>query len=42
LQTSGKLTPAGVWSAIVIGHFTRCILTVARFKQGKWKQIRVE
>ena len=42
LQTSGTLTPAGVWSAIVIGHLTRCILTVARFKQGKWKQIRVE
>ncbi len=42
LQWSGKLTPAGVWTAIVVGHFTRCILTVARFKQGKWKQIRVE
>jgi Na+-driven multidrug efflux pump len=42
LQASGNLTPAGVWSAIVVGHFTRCMLTVARFKQGKWKQIRVE
>jgi Na+-driven multidrug efflux pump len=42
LQTSGNLTPPGVWTAIVIGHFTRCVLTVARFKQGKWKQIRVE
>ena len=42
LQATGRLTPAGVWSAIVIGHCTRCMLTVARFKQGKWKQIRVE
>jgi MATE family, multidrug efflux pump len=42
LQALGNLTPAGVWSAIVVGHFTRCMLTVARFKQGKWKQIRVE
>ena len=42
LDQSGRLTPAGVWTAIVLGHFTRCVLTVARFKQGKWKQIRVE
>jgi Na+-driven multidrug efflux pump len=42
LQTFGRLTPAGVWSAIVLGHCTRCMLTVARFKQGKWKYIRVE
>ena len=42
LQQSGRLTPSGVWTAIVIGHFTRCVLTVARFKQGKWKSIRVE
>jgi putative MATE family efflux protein len=42
LQTSGNLTPAGVWTAIVVGHFSRCVLTVARFKQGKWKHIRVE
>lgn len=42
LQQSGRLTPGGVWTAIVIGHFARCALTVARFKQGKWKQIRVE
>jgi Na+-driven multidrug efflux pump len=42
LQQSGQLTTAGVWTAIVLGHFTRCALTVARFKQGKWKQIKVE
>ena len=42
LQQAGRLTPSGVWTAIVLGHFTRCVLTVARFRQGKWKQIRVE
>jgi MATE family, multidrug efflux pump len=42
LEQSGRLSPSGVWTAIVLGHFTRCALTVARFKQGKWKQIRVE
>jgi putative MATE family efflux protein len=42
LQQSGHLTPAGVWTAIVLGHFTRCTLTVARFKQGKWKHIKVD
>jgi putative MATE family efflux protein len=42
LQASGQLTPAGVWTAIVLGHFTRCALTVARFKQGKWKTIEVD
>ncbi len=42
LQQSGNLTASGVWTAIVLGHFTRCVLTVARFKQGRWKQIRVD
>ena len=42
LQETQGLTPTGVWTAIVLGHFTRCALTVARFKQGKWKTIRVE
>jgi putative MATE family efflux protein len=42
LQATGRLTPAGVWMAIVCGHFTRCVLSVARFHQGRWKTIRVE
>jgi putative MATE family efflux protein len=42
LQAMGRLEAAGVWSAIVIGHFTRCSLSVLRFKQGKWRQIVVE
>jgi Na+-driven multidrug efflux pump len=42
LQQLGQLQPAGVWTAILIGHFTRCALTVTRFHQGKWKHIRVD
>jgi putative MATE family efflux protein len=42
LQAAGRLTPGGVWMAIVCGHFTRCVLSVARFHQGRWKTIRVE
>jgi putative MATE family efflux protein len=41
LQQTGTLQPTGVWTAIVLGHSTRCILTVARFQQGKWRHITV-
>jgi MATE family, multidrug efflux pump len=42
LQRLGRLDAAGVWSAIVLGHFTRCSLSVLRFRQGKWRHIVVE
>jgi putative MATE family efflux protein len=42
LQAMGRLEAAGVWTAILLGHFTRCVLTVARFKQAKWRAIVVE
>ena len=35
------LIPADIWLAIVIGHFTRCTLSMLRFQQGKWKDIEV-
>jgi putative MATE family efflux protein len=41
LQATGRLTPAGIWSAIVLGHITRASLSVVRFRQGKWRNIRV-
>ncbi len=41
LQGSGQLQASGIWLAIVLGHFTRCALTVARFHQGRWKTIAV-
>ena len=42
LQAAGRLTASGVWTAIVLGHATRCVLTVWRFEQGKWRHIRVD
>jgi len=41
LQSMGRLTAGGVWTAILLGHATRCILSVARFHQGRWKHIEV-
>jgi putative MATE family efflux protein len=41
LQAGGRLEPAGIWLAILLGHATRCWLSVARFRQGKWRQIDV-
>lgn len=31
-----------IWLAILLGHFTRCILSIIRFNQGKWKRIKVD
>lgn len=42
LQATRGLTPAGIWTAIVLGHMTRCGLSVARFRMEKWRAIRVE
>ncbi|MEX0692720.1 MAG: MATE family efflux transporter [Gemmatimonadales bacterium] len=42
LDAMGRLTPAGIWTAIVLGHATRCALSVWRFRQGRWRTIRVE
>ncbi|MPY89754.1 MAG: MATE family efflux transporter [Luteitalea sp.] len=36
------LEPADIWMAIVLGHVTRCLLSVIRFRQGKWRQIAVD
>lgn len=42
LQATGRLGPAGIWSAIVLGHVSRATLSAARFRQGRWRTIRVE
>lgn len=39
-QTIG-LEPYHVWLAIVLGHVTRSVLSVARFRQGEWREIEV-
>ncbi len=41
LEATGRLTSGGIWTAIVLGHITRATLSVARFRQGKWRQIRL-
>ncbi|MEZ5318918.1 MAG: hypothetical protein R2752_16075 [Vicinamibacterales bacterium] len=41
LQSTRGLQPADIWLAIVLGHATRAILSVARFRQGKWRHIAI-
>ena len=41
-QAAGSLEPTHIWLAIVAGHFTRATLSVARFRQGKWRNIAVD
>jgi len=42
IQRTGQLDPIDIWIAILIGHMTRCALSVLRFRQGKWRSIRVD
>jgi Na+-driven multidrug efflux pump len=41
LQQLDMLDPFDIWLAILAGHVTRCVLTVIRFNQGKWRTITV-
>jgi MATE family, multidrug efflux pump len=41
LTQTGHLQASGVWTAILVGHTTRCLLSVLRFQQGKWRHIEV-
>jgi len=42
LDATRGLTPADIWLAILLGHATRSALSVLRFRQGKWRNIRVD
>ncbi len=42
LQATTGLESRDIWLAIVIGHMTRCGLSVVRFRQGKWRHIAVD
>jgi len=42
IKETGKLDPIDIWLAILAGHATRCVLSVVRFRQGKWRSISVE
>jgi putative MATE family efflux protein len=41
-QVARGLEPSDIWMAIVIGHLTRATLSVARFRQQKWRNIAVD
>ncbi len=42
IQQTATLEPLDIWIAILIGHVTRCGLSILRFNQGKWRTIAVE
>lgn len=42
IQATSGLESHNVWLAILIGHMSRCGLSVIRFRQGKWRDIAVD
>src|SRR5215207_8800338 len=42
IQQTGTLDPLDIWLAILAGHATRCVLSIVRFRQGKWRYIKVD
>jgi putative MATE family efflux protein len=41
MQSTQQLQTWHIWSAILMGHATRCVLSVWRFEQGKWRRIEL-
>ena len=42
IQQTGTLDPIDIWLAILTGHATRCLLSIVRFNQGRWRTIAVD
>jgi putative MATE family efflux protein len=42
IQQTSMLQPIHIWVAILLGHSTRCVLSVSRFSHGKWRSIAVD
>lgn len=42
LEATRGLQAGDIWLAILLGHFTRAVLSVVRFRQGRWRHIRVD
>jgi len=42
IQQTGTLDPIDIWLAILAGHATRCVLSVLRFRQQKWRTIAID
>ena len=41
-QATRGLRASDIWLAILLGHTTRCLLSVVRFRQEKWRDIVVD
>jgi putative MATE family efflux protein len=41
-EATTTLQPGHIWLAILLGHITRCTLSVFRFRQQKWRGIAVD
>ncbi len=42
IQNIVVLQPWHIWSAILAGHMARSVLSILRFRQGKWRNIKVD
>jgi putative MATE family efflux protein len=42
IQKTSTLQPLHIWLAILVGHATRCAMSVIRFNQGQWRHIAVD
>jgi putative MATE family efflux protein len=42
VQRTGSLEPIHIWIAILVGHFTRFLLSFLRFNQQRWRAIKVD
>ena len=42
IQRVSTLDAIDIWLAILVGHATRCALSVLRFRQGRWRTIAVD
>lgn len=42
IKQTGDLEPIHIWIAILVGHFTRFLLSILRFNQQRWRAITVD
>jgi putative MATE family efflux protein len=42
IQRTGTLEAGHIWTAILVGHMTRCLLSIAKFREGRWRKIVVD
>jgi Na+-driven multidrug efflux pump len=42
VQQLERLDALDIWIAILVGHASRCALSVFRFNQGRWREIAVD